>query len=181
MKTRLLIIIIVGIMIAIAGILVFTTIVFDDFAIYLCDSWFFNTCVKIWEDPSCHEPGSGCIMSEKTYSERLERILEICSGKFGISLEKRTLWINETHIINSESCKLKKRNNSVVTLDRTVYPVLQSMLSYCSWNDTKPLINKIWQNDTHTFSIPECEWQTQCTTGGHPVLIKGIIDCNTIK
>ena len=54
--------------------------------------------------------------------DTLERILESCSGKFGIPLEKKTLWINETHKITSDVCELEKRTNSGVSIDRTPYP-----------------------------------------------------------
>lgn len=105
MKTRLLIIL--GIIVGVVGILIFTTIVFDDFAIYLCDSWFFNTCVKIWEDPDCHRPGSGCIMSEKTDSEQLQRIFDYCNTKgTGIAMiQPRWTYSNDTHYIDNNTCE----------------------------------------------------------------------------
>jgi len=54
--------------------------------------------------------------------DSFERILESCSGKYGIPLEKKTLWLNDTHKITNYSCEIEKRNNSGVSIDRTVYP-----------------------------------------------------------
>jgi len=114
MKTRLLIIIgiVIAVVIAVTGILVFT-IVFDDFAIYLCDSWFFNICVKIWEDPDCHRPGGGCILSEKPDSEQLQRIFDYCNTKdTGIAMiQPKWTYSNDTHYIDNGICEWQEIEN----------------------------------------------------------------------
>lgn len=53
----------------------------------------------------------------------LERILESCSGKFGVPLERETLWLNDTHKITTDSCEIEKRTNSGISMDRTLYHV----------------------------------------------------------
>ncbi|MCH7559818.1 MAG: hypothetical protein IIC67_00355 [Thaumarchaeota archaeon] len=75
MKTRFLIII--GIMVIISFILGIILPNFylhqDDFAVFLCDRWFFSDshkCTRIWEDPDCHRPGGGCIFPEKNPFEQ---------------------------------------------------------------------------------------------------------------
>ncbi len=107
--------IVVGIAVAVAVMLVFATVVFDDFAIYLCDPWLSNACIKIWEDPDCHRPGSGCIMLGKIDSEQLRRILDYCNVKgTGIAMiQPRWTYSNDTHYVDNENCtweKMKSEN-----------------------------------------------------------------------
>ena len=75
MKTRVLIIIgIIGVIGVALGIILPNFYLHqDDFAVFLCDKWFFSDngkCTRIWEDPDCHRPGGGCIFPEKNPFEQ---------------------------------------------------------------------------------------------------------------
>ena len=165
MKTRVLIII--GIVVAVAGILISTTITFDDFAIYLCDSWFFNTCVKIWEDPDCHRPGSGCIISEKTDSEQLRRIFDYCNTKeTGIAMiQPRWTYSNDTHYINNDTCEWKiiEKGNIDIALFEKNRNQLSQVSDWC--NDTSSVKYGFYNysNETHSINTSTCEWKEHVT------------------
>jgi len=99
------------------------------------------------------------------YNE-LQIALEYCSGKFGIIPESKTLWIDETHKITSNSCELEKRTNSGITLDRTVYTTpfgyprdTTGNYDYCFSYKTDPEYGVEIQNSTHILNIENCEWK----------------------
>jgi hypothetical protein len=90
MKSRILII--VGIIVTISFVLGIILPNFslhqEDFAVFVCDRWFFSDsfrCTKIWEDPDCHRPGSGCIFPEKTPFEQF--VEQKATGAFNLKLD----------------------------------------------------------------------------------------------
>lgn len=72
----------------------------EAFALFLCDKWFFSdiyTCTKLWEDPDCHRPGSGCIFPEKTPFEKF--IEKKAISAFNLKLKQYRI-DSEIHSVN---------------------------------------------------------------------------------
>lgn len=98
--------------------------------------------------------------------DAIERTIESCSGKFGIPLERETLWINDTHMIDSKTCELEKRSNSGIGIDRTVYTTpfgsswrdTTGNYDHCFSYKTDPEYGVQIQNSTHILNPENCEW-----------------------
>lgn len=80
------------------------------------------------ENNSCRSNGIKLVIEPvfigiELLEHTIEKALESCSGKFGIPLDRKTIWFNDTHLIDSKTCELEKRKGSGISLDRTVYPV----------------------------------------------------------
>ena len=105
----------------------------------------------------------------------LANILDRCAhGNMKFAEDGHSLWSNQTHKITAESCEIKKRINSGITLDRTVYTSpfgyprdTTGNYDHCFSYKTDPEYGVEVQNSTHTLNLENCKWELENETFFH--------------